>query len=53
MPNHTSNSLTLESGESLFGILSPYLIDKGEGMFDFDFQKVVPMDEKQIGRAHV
>ena len=48
MPNHCNNQLTLESGESLFGILSPYLIDKGEGDFDFDFQKVVPMDEKLL-----
>ena len=47
MPNHCNNQLTLASGESLFGILSPYLIDKGEGYFDFDFQKVIPMDEKE------
>ena len=48
MPNHCNNQLTLESGESLFGILSPYLIDKGEGDFDFDFQKIIPMDEKLL-----
>jgi hypothetical protein len=48
MPNHCTNQLTLESGESLFGILSPYLIDKGEGDFDFDFQKIIPMDEKLL-----
>jgi hypothetical protein len=45
MPNHCANQLTLASGESLFGVLSPYLIDKGEGDFDFDFQKVIPMPE--------
>jgi hypothetical protein len=48
MPNHCNNQLTLASGESLFGILSPYLIDKGEGDFDFDFQKIIPMDEKLL-----
>jgi hypothetical protein len=48
MPNHCNNQLTLENGESLFEILSPYLIDKGEGYFDFDFQKVIPMDEKLL-----
>ena len=48
MPNHCNNQLTLENGESLFGVLAPYLIDKGEGYYDFDFQKVIPMDEKLL-----
>jgi len=42
MPNHCNNQLTLASGEDLLSVLNQYLIYKGEGEYDFDFDKIVP-----------
>jgi len=42
MPNHNNNQLTLASGEDLLSILNQYLIYKGEGEYDFDFNKIIP-----------
>ena len=48
MPNHCTNQLTLASGEDMLNILNPYLIHKGENDYSFDFQKIIPMDEKLL-----
>ncbi len=53
MPNHCNNQLTLESGENILNVLSPYLIyagDNGGGYneFEFDFQSIIPMDEELL-----
>lgn len=49
MPNHCNNQLTLESGEDLLSVLNPYLIEatsNGYTEYTFDFQSIIPMDEK-------
>ncbi len=48
MPNHCNNQLTLESGKYILNILSPYITYKGNGEYDFVFQKIIPMDEKLL-----
>ena len=46
MPNHCQNKLTLENGGDILNVINPYLKYKGENDYDFDFQKIIPMDEK-------
>jgi hypothetical protein len=48
MPNHCNNQLTLASGEDLLSVLNPYLTFRGDNEYDFDFQKIIPMDEKLL-----
>lgn len=48
MPNHCNNQLTLESGQDILNVLNPYLTFKGEDWYIFDFQKIIPMDEKLL-----
>ena len=51
MPNHNNNQLKLESGEDLLSVLNPYLIEatsNGYTEYTFDFQKIIPMDEKLL-----
>lgn len=51
MPNHCNNQLTLASGEDLLSVLNPYLIEatsNGYTEYTFDFQKIIPMDEKLL-----
>ena len=51
MPNHCNNQLTLASGEDLLSVLNPYLIEAtscGYTEYTFDFQKIIPMDEKLL-----
>ena len=49
MPNHNNNQLTLASGEDLLSVLNPYLIYKGEGEYDFDFNKIIPEPKEDDG----
>lgn len=51
MPNHNNNQLTLASGEDLLSVLNPYLIEAtscGYTEYTFDFQTIIPMDEKLL-----
>jgi hypothetical protein len=51
MPNHCNNQLTLASGEDLLSVLNPYLIEATSGgytEYTFDFQNIIPMDEKLL-----
>ena len=48
MPNHCNNQLTLESGQDILNVLNPYLTLKGDNDYTFDFQKIIPMDEKLL-----
>lgn len=50
MPNHCNNQLTLESGENIENVLSPYLIESGQndGYFTLDFQSIIPMPKELL-----
>ena len=48
MPNHCNNQLTLANGEDILNVLNPYLTDRGDGEYDFNFQKIIPMDESLL-----
>jgi hypothetical protein len=48
MPNHCHNQLKLSSGGDIQNVINPYLIFRGAGDYDFDFQRVIPMDEKLL-----
>lgn len=48
MPNHCYNQLKLSNGENIQNVINPYLIFKGAGDYAFDFQRVIPMDEKLL-----
>jgi hypothetical protein len=57
MPNHCQNKLTLQNGEDILNVISPYLtkIPPNEVFgtsfyttYEFDFQKIIPMDEKLL-----
>ena len=48
MPNHCNNQLALASGEDILNILNPYLTHIDENEYCFNFQKVIPMDEKLL-----
>lgn len=48
MPNHCNNQLTLANEQNLLSVLNPYLTFKGEDDYDFDFQKIIPMDEELL-----
>jgi hypothetical protein len=48
MPNHCNNQLTLANGGDILNVLNPYITHKGENDYDFNFQKIIPMDEKLL-----
>lgn len=48
MPNNCNNKLTLKSGGDILNILNPYLFKITDNNYEFDFQEIIPMDEKHL-----
>lgn len=48
MPNHCQNKLTLQNGGDILNVLNPYLTEATDNFYKFDFQKIIPMDEKLL-----
>ena len=48
MPNHCQNKLTLQNGGDILNVLNPYLTEATDDFYRFDFQKIIPMDEKLL-----
>ena len=48
MPNHCQNKLTLQDGGDILNVLNPYLTEATDNFYRFDFQKIIPMDEKLL-----
>ncbi len=48
MPNHCRNHLMFESNKDILNVLNPYLKCMGDNEYEFDFQKIIPMDEKLL-----
>jgi hypothetical protein len=50
MPNHCSNQLTLDSGEDILQVLSPYLTlqDDQDEEYTFDFNKIIPEPKPEL-----
>lgn len=54
MPNHCQNKLTLENGGDILNVLNPYLnkfmnlYKFTDNCYEFDFQKIIPMDKKLL-----
>jgi len=48
MPNHCRNHLMIESEKDILNVLNPYLKCMGDNEYEFDFQKIIPMDEKLL-----
>jgi hypothetical protein len=48
MPNHCNNQLTLANGGDILQVLNPYLIESTTSDYEFDFQSIIPMDEKLL-----
>jgi hypothetical protein len=45
MPNWCHNVLQLESRKSIRDLLEPYLKEREDGGYDFDFNKIIPIPE--------
>jgi hypothetical protein len=48
MPNHCQNKLTLQNGGDILSVLTPYLTEATDDLYSFNFQKIIPMDEKLL-----